>query len=137
MMKMLALYPLLLVPDVEATAQFYEQNLGFTRVFSSDWYVHLRSPADQVYELAVIHYQHDTIPEVSRKPTSGLLLSFEVADSAAEHARMLAAGVEIVQPLRDEVFGQRHFIASDPNGILLDIITQIEPDPEWLKAQGQ
>ncbi|MCY1558852.1 hypothetical protein D9M68_958250 [compost metagenome] len=49
---------------------------------------------------------------------------------------MLAAGVNVVQPLRDELFGQRHFIASDPNGILLDIITQIEPDPEWLKAQG-
>lgn len=136
-MKMLALYPLLLVPDVEGTAQFYEQNLGFTRVFSSDWYVHLRAPAEQVYELAVIAYDHETIPEAGRKPTSGLLLSFEVADAAAEHARLLAAGVEVVQPLRDEVFGQRHFIATDPNGILLDIITPIEPDPEWLKAQGQ
>lgn len=137
MMKMMALYPLLLVTDVEGTAQFYEQHLGFTRVFSSDWYVHLRSPAEQVYELAVIAYDHDTIPEAGRKPTSGLLLSFEVQDAAVEYARMVAAGVTVAQPLRDEVFGQRHFIAADPNGILLDIITPIEPDPEWLKAQGQ
>lgn len=137
MMKMMALYPLLLVTDVEGTAQFYEQHLGFTRVFSSDWYVHLRSPAEQVYELAVIAYDHDTIPEAGRKPTSGLLLSFEVQDVAVEYARMVAAGVTVAQPLRDEVFGQRHFIAADPNGILLDIITPIEPDPEWLKAQGQ
>lgn len=135
MMKMLGLYPLLLVPDVEATALFYEQHLGFTRVFDSDWYVHMRSSAKEHIELAVIAYDHDTIPEISRKPTSGLLLSFEVEDAAAEHARMTAAGVEVVQPLRDEVFGQRHFIATDPNGILLDIITPIEPDPEWLKAQ--
>jgi catechol 2,3-dioxygenase-like lactoylglutathione lyase family enzyme len=137
MIKMLALYPLLMVPNVEDTAQFYEQNLGFTRVFSSDWYVHLRSPADQVYELAVMAYDHETIPEASRKPTSGLVLSFEVDDAAAEQARLLAGGVEVVQPLRDEVFGQRHFIASDPNGVLLDIITLIEPDPAWLMAQGQ
>lgn len=137
MMKMMALYPLLLVTDVEGTAQFYEQHLGFTRVFSSDWYVHLRSPAEQVYELAVIAYDHDTIPEAGRKPTSGLLLSFEVQDAAVEYARMVAAGVTVAQPLRDEVFGQRHFMAADPNGILLDIITPIEPDPEWLKAQGQ
>lgn len=137
MMKMMALYPLLLVTDVEGTAQFYEQHLGFTRVFSSDWYVHLRSPAEQVYELAVIAYDHDTIPEAGRKPTSGLLLSFEVQDAAVEYARMVAAGVTVAQPLRDEIFGQRHFIAADPNGILLDIITPIEPDPEWLKAQGR
>lgn len=137
MMKMMALYPLLLVTDVEGTAQFYEQNLGFTRVFSSDWYVQLRSPAEQVYELAVIGYDHETIPEPLRQPTKGLLLSFEVEDAAAEYDRMVAAGVEVVQPLRDEVFGQRHFIAVDPNGVMLDIITPIEPDPEWLKAQQQ
>ena len=137
MMKMMALYPLLLVTDVEGTARFYEQHLGFTRVFSSDWYVHLRSPAEQVYELAIIANDNDTIPEAGRKPTSGLLLSFEVQDAAVEYARMVAAGVTVAQPLRDEVFGQRHFIAADPNGILLDIITPIEPDPEWLKAQGQ
>ncbi|WP_316357897.1 VOC family protein [Devosia sp.] len=136
MLKMLALYPLLLVTDVEGTAQFYERHLGFTRVFSSDWYVHLRSPAAQVYELAIIAHDHDTIPQAGRKPTSGLLLSFEVEDAAAEHARLLAEGVEVVQPLRDEVFGQRHFIAVDPNGILLDIITPIEPDPEWLAANS-
>ena len=41
----------------------------------------------------------------------------------------------IVQALRDEVFGQRHFIAADPNGILVDVITPIEPDPDWLAAQ--
>ena len=135
MMKMLSLYPLLLVTNVDATARFYEQHLGFVRVFDSDWYVHMRSSAKDHIELAVIAYDHDTIPEISRKPTSGLLLSFEVEDAAAEHARLTAAGVEVVQPLRDEVFGQRHFIATDPNGILLDIITPIEPDPDWLKAQ--
>lgn len=96
----------------------------------------LRSPASQVYELAMIAFDHDTIPEISRKPTSGLLLSFEVQDAATEYARMLAAGLTVMQPLRDELFGQRHFIIADPNGIMLDIITPIAPDPDWLAAQG-
>ncbi|PFN00621.1 glyoxalase/bleomycin resistance/extradiol dioxygenase family protein, partial [Bacillus cereus] len=30
-------------------------------------------------------------------------------------------------PLRNEEFGQRHFITSDPNGVLIDIITIIPP----------
>ena len=129
-------YPLLLVRDVIGTAAFYQTHLGFEAVFTSDWYIHLRSAATPTLELAVIAYDHDTIPAPGRQPTSGLLLSFEVADAGAEHARLTAAGVEIAQSLRDEVFGQRHFIAADPNGILLDIITPIEPDADWLAAQG-
>lgn len=129
-----AYYPLIQVEDVVATAQFYCETFGFTPVFESDWYVQLRAP-NSPHELAIIAFDHDTIPPQGRKVTSGLLLSFEVADAAAEAERLAEAGVPIVQLLRDEVFGQRHFIAADPNGILLDVITPIEPDPEWLKSQ--
>ncbi|GLQ11313.1 glyoxalase [Devosia yakushimensis] len=134
-MKMLNSYPLLQVDDVAATAAFYQAHLGFAPVFESDWYVHMRSSAREHIELAVIAYDHETIPEAGRKRTSGLLLSFEVEDAAQEYERLTEAGIPIAQPLRDEVFGQRHFIASDPNGILLDIITPIEPDAAWLASQ--
>jgi uncharacterized glyoxalase superfamily protein PhnB len=135
-MTISSLYPLVLVEDVDTAARFYEQHFGFTRVFDSDWYVHLRSPAQSVYELALIVFDHETIPAAGRAPTTNLILSFEVDDAAADHERLVAAGVTIAQPLRDEVFGQRHFIATDPNGIMLDVITPIEPDPEWLKANS-
>jgi hypothetical protein len=47
-------------------------------------------------------------------------------------------------PLRSEDFGQRHFITSDPNGVLIDVIKVIPPsaeyasqyDEETLKAMG-
>lgn len=133
---MRSLYPLILVQNVEASAVFYEKHFGFTRVFSRDWYIHLRSPAQSVYELAVIAFDHETIPPAGRAPTKNLVLSFEVEDAAAVHARFVSAGVTIIQPLRDEVFGQRHFIATDPTGIMLDVITPIDPDPEWLKANS-
>jgi len=136
-MQFNSLYPLLQVRDVAATARFYREHLGFTPVFESDWYIHLRGDSPAVYELAVIAHDHDSIPERGRRPTSGLILSFEVGDAAAAHDRLVASGVEVVQPLRDEIFGQRHFIASDPNGVLLDIITPIDPDPAWLAAQQQ
>ena len=131
-----AYYPLLQVKDVATTAAFYQEHFGFTPVFSSNWYMHLRAP-NGPQELAIIAHDHDTIPSEGRRPTAGLILSFEVADAAAEAERFSAKGVRIAQALRDEVFGQRHFIAADPNGILLDVITPIEPDPEWLAAQGQ
>lgn len=128
------LYPLIQVRDVAATAAFYTQHFGFTPVFESDWYVQLRG-GDKANELAIIGFDHETIPLAGRHPTSGLILSFEVTDAAADAARLATAGVTIVQALRDEVFGQRHFIAADPNGILVDVITPIEPDPDWLAAQ--
>ncbi len=130
-----ALYPLLQVSNVANTADFYRDTFGFTTVFDTDWYVQLRAP-NSAHELAIIEYNHDSIPKVGRKPTSGLILSFEVEDATKLAAHFETASVPIVQPLRDEVFGQRHFIAADPNGILLDVITPIEPDPEWLAAQG-
>lgn len=131
-----SLYPLIQVADVEGTARFYETHLGFTRIFSTDWYVQLRATADHPFEIALIVHDHATIPEPGRGPTKAMLLSFYVEDAAAEHARLAAAGVPIAQPLRDEVFGQRHFIAIDPNGLYLDIITAIEPDPDWLAANS-
>ena len=126
-MQTQSFYPLLQVGDVEQTARFYEQHLGFARIFDSDWYVQLRATADHPFEIAVIAHDHDSIPRPNRVLTTGVILSFYVADPRAEHDRLAAAGVRIVQPLRDEVFGQRHFIAADPNGILLDIITPIDP----------
>ena len=129
------LYPLLHVRDVSASSRFYQAHFGFSPVFESDWYVQLRG-GTKGHELALIAFDHETIPPQGRQPTANLILSFEVADAAADAARLERAGVSIVQPLRDEVFGQRHFIAVDPNGILLDVITPIEPDPDWLAAQG-
>ena len=130
-----AYYPLLQVADVAETARFYRETFGFTPVFESDWYMHLRAP-NSPHELAIIAYDHDTIPPEGRRSTTGLILSFEVEDAAADAERLEKAGVRIAQPLRDEVFGQRHFIAADPNGILLDVITPIDPDPDWLAAQA-
>ncbi len=127
-------YPLIQVEDVEATTRYYETHFGLSRSFSSDWYVQLRAASDHPFELAVIRYDHDSIPPVGREVTRGLILSFYVADAAAEERRLAAAGLTIAQPLRDEVFGQRHFIVSDPNGLLIDVITPIEPSAEFLAS---
>lgn len=40
---------------------------------------------------------------------------------------VLDGGVPAELELRDEPPGQRHFIIADPNGVLVDVITPIEP----------
>lgn len=130
-MPLKSFYPVLLAEDVEASARFYTEHMGFSDVFRSDWYVSLKHRENPAYELAILQRTHQTIPEEFRKQTSGLLLNFEVSDARAEFERFRKAGLRVVLPLRDEAFGQRHFIGVDPEGVMVDIIEEIPPSPEF------
>ena len=131
-MKITSYYPVLMTSDVAGTADFYCTHFGFEAQFTSDWYVHLQSQAHPSVCLAVLDGGHDTIPESARGHAAGVILNFEVDDPNAVYARLQAAGLPILLPLRDEPFGQRHFITSDPNGVLIDIIKPIPRTGEFV-----
>lgn len=131
-MKCSQFYPVLMTQRVSETAQFYVDHFGFSRAFDSDWYVHLQSAETPSVNLAVLQSSHATIPAAARANVAGLSINFEVDDVDAEYQRLKAAGLPILQSLRDEAFGQRHFITQDPNGVLIDIITPIAPSAEFL-----
>jgi catechol 2,3-dioxygenase-like lactoylglutathione lyase family enzyme len=126
-MKTTSYYPVIMTDDVAGTAAFYVANFRFKPVFEAEWYVHLTSSEDRRVNLAILDGSHETVPESGRGRVSGLILNFEVKDVDAEHAKVVAAGLPILRSLRDEDFGQRHFITADPNGVLIDIITPIPP----------
>ncbi len=123
-------YPVLFSPNPAAGGRFYVDHFGFEPTFESDWYVSLRHPATG-NELALLESDHPTVPAAFQGRVSSLLLNFEVADAGAVVDRLLAAGIEEVQPLRDEPFGQRHAILLGPDGVLLDVIQEIPPAPEY------
>lgn len=130
-MKVTSYYPVLMTADVAATAAFYRRHFGFVALFSADWYVHLQLDGDPAVNLAVLDGGHETIPELARGRACGLLLNFEVEDVDAVHDRLRAAGLPILRSLRDEEFGQRHFITADPNGVLIDVIKPIPPSADY------
>lgn len=134
-MKASQYYPVLMVEDVAAISAFYQTHFRFRPLFESDWYAHLQSAEDETVNLAILDGDHDTIPEASRGRASGVLLNFEVADVDAVYVGVKAAGLPILLDLRDEAFGQRHFITSDPAGVLIDVITPIPMTGEFA-AQG-
>jgi len=130
-MKCTQYYPVIQTNDVATTKAFYVENFRFAVAFDSDWYCHLQSRDDPAVNLAVLQGDHETIPLMGRGTVNGLILNFEVDDVDAEYDRAIAGGLPILKPLTDEAFGQRHFITSDPNGVLIDIIKPIPPSPEF------
>ena len=130
-MKAVSYYPVIMTADVAGTAAFYIDHFGFEALFSADWYVHLQSKESEHVALAILDGSHETIPETGRGTVSGLLLNFEVEDVDAVYERLKAAGLPIRLDIRDEDFGQRHFITADPNGVLIDIIKPIPPNAEY------
>lgn len=130
-MKTTSYYPVIMTSDVAATAAFYVEHFDFTVMFSSDWYVHMQEKDNDNVALAILDGAHSTIPIASRGTASGLLLNFEVENVDDVYQRIKAAGLPIRLDLRDEDFGQRHFLTSDPNGVLIDIIKPIPPMGEF------
>jgi catechol 2,3-dioxygenase-like lactoylglutathione lyase family enzyme len=120
-MKTTSYYPVIMTDDVAGTAAFYETHFRFEALFNSGWYIHLQSKEDEKVTLAVLDGK-----------VSGLLLNFEVEDVDAVYDAVRAADLPILLDIRDEDFGQRHFITADPNGVLIDVIKPIPPKGEYV-----
>jgi uncharacterized glyoxalase superfamily protein PhnB len=132
-MQITQYYPVLAVEEVAAAGAFYQQHFDFKVVFEADWYIHLQHRTQPEVNLAILDCRHETIPEGYRRPAQGVLINFETDDVDAAFARAQKAGLPILLGLRDEAFGQRHFITSDPNGILIDVIKVIPPTAEFAR----
>lgn len=129
-MRLTSFYPVLCSSRLAETQRFYTEHFDFATTFVADWYVSLRRP-DGV-ELALLDPTHPTLPAGHRVPVQGVLLNLEVDDVDAEWERLVVRGA--LRPeleLRDEDFGQRHFIVADPDGVLVDVITEIPPRGEF------
>jgi catechol 2,3-dioxygenase-like lactoylglutathione lyase family enzyme len=132
---MTSFYPVVMTDDVAASAAFYVEHLGFETTFEADWYVSLRHGA---FELAVLRHDHETVPTDFRRTASGILLNYEVDDARAAFDRLVTrAGLEVARDLRDEAFGQRHFIVVAPGGVLVDVIENIAPAAEYADAYAE
>lgn len=126
------IYPVLMTDKIEKSNLFYKTYFGFAEVFTSDWYISLSHPNGG--ELALISANHETIPAPNRFTAKGIFINIEVKNAAQMYDAIQKQDESIiVMSLRDEEYGQRHFMVEDPNGVLIDIIEQIPPSEEFQK----
>jgi catechol 2,3-dioxygenase-like lactoylglutathione lyase family enzyme len=133
------IFPAVCAVDVAATRDFYVDLFGFRVIFDSGWYVQLEAPGGTGRQIGIVERDHHSVPAGFRRDPAGVLISIEVDDVDAVHARVAAAGRPLPLSLRDEDFGQRHFMTTDPSGTLVDVITPIAPSAEYaeLYAAGE
>jgi len=82
-----------------------------------DWIVTLVSPGSPTAQISL---GRAAVPSA---PQSQLSLSIEVADVDAAHAQAKARGVPIIYPLTPEPWGVRRFHVTDPNGVVINVMS--------------
>lgn len=132
-MQLQSIYPVICTEKVKETATFYCDHFHFTLSFESDWYISLQSTSNPQQELAVMDLTHPSIPEGYRKHAAGVLINIEVEDVDSLYATLEDQGLAMALDLRSEEWGQRHFIVEDPSGLLVDVIQNIDPSPEFMQ----
>lgn len=115
------------VPDVEASARFAQEHLGFTEEMSDDGFVSLTHP-DAGFNVIFLRTGLGTFKPVDRAGSAGegLLLAFVVEDLDAEFARIEAAGARVVTPPETEPWGERYCQLADDNGIVWQLVQWVE-----------
>jgi catechol 2,3-dioxygenase-like lactoylglutathione lyase family enzyme len=123
--------------DPAASASWFVEHLGFTVGVDLGWYVNTQHPDHAAVSLDFIQRDHESWPEATRgKAIAGTLLAFLVADVDAEFERLRPTGLEVVLPPVTEPWGQRRFQVAGPDGLLVEILQSVPPDPQWLADHG-
>jgi catechol 2,3-dioxygenase-like lactoylglutathione lyase family enzyme len=128
MIEIEAMFPVMVTPNLDAVKQFYETVFGFNAVFyDPNFYLHLVSPSTGV-QLGFLLPNHDTQPAFLQSSMSadGYVISLEVKNAAEAYAEAKNLNLNIAMHLKEEDWGQTHFILQDPAGFRVDVVQHLE-----------
>lgn len=113
-----------MVPNIEAASldesrAFYVRLLGFEVGMDQGWIVGFVSPTNPTAQVQV--------SQAAEPRASGPHLTIEVGDVDHVYAKAQESGAEIVYPLTDESWGVRRFFVTDPNGVVINVMSHLPP----------
>jgi catechol 2,3-dioxygenase-like lactoylglutathione lyase family enzyme len=129
MIEVDAMFPVMVTSDLEAVKLFYESVFGFTAVFyDSNFYLHLISPNNNI-QLGFLLPNLASQPEFLHPMLSseGFIISLEVKDAALAYAEAKRMDLNLIMSLKQEEWGQIHFMIHDPAGFSIDIVQHLQP----------
>ncbi len=127
------LYFVVVTKKYKESIAFYQQNFGFEIAFGSSWFTYMQSPGERPFGLAIMGEDHPTAPPKLPpfQANAGAFLTLQVEDAKATFEKLKAQGATFTYSLHDEPWGQRRFSLTDPNGLFIDVVQQIEPKPGY------
>lgn len=116
------LHPLTITNKLTETADFYKTFFEFDEVFTSDWYIQLAHKNGA--EIAIMLPNLSNQPEILHKSHNGngIVFTFETDDATKAYNELKTKSAPFVYDLKDEEWGQRHFILEDPSGVYVDVV---------------
>ena len=131
-----SLFPDICSTNLPASRDYYVNLLNFNVVFEIDWYIQLQSPTDENLQIAFVQQKHNSVPKPYQQSPQGVIITVETDNVDLVYHKAIELKLPLALELRDEQWGQRHFMSIDPNGLLVDIVTMIEPTALFLKEHG-
>jgi catechol 2,3-dioxygenase-like lactoylglutathione lyase family enzyme len=115
-------FPDICVADVELSIEFYRSLLGLDVLVDHGWYAELGAGGRTL--VAFVQSGHETVPAITHTAPRGMLASFEVDDAAVAYAAATQLGCAVLVELVREL-GQHHFMVTDPDGAVVDVIERV------------
>lgn len=108
---------------VRESKDFYVNLFGCEVLYEGDddWFVLLQLGGG---ELGLMKPGQASQAQIFHKAFQGqgAWIAIDVEDVDAEYRRIRALGIPIEADIRDEPWGDRHFVVVDPNGIGVDVV---------------
>jgi uncharacterized glyoxalase superfamily protein PhnB len=128
MIEIDAMFPVMVAENLEAMKQFYETVFGFKAVFyDANFYLHIISPNNSI-QLGFLLPNLVSQPEFLHPVMSseGFVISLKVKNAALAYSEAQKMNLNFIMDLKQEEWGQIHFIIQDPAGFSVDIVQHLE-----------
>lgn len=119
----------IITEKIQETKAFYTETLGFGITFENDFYLLMHTP-DESAEISFLKPNHPSQKGIFQSAFNGkgVYFTIEVDNVDDIYEQLKKKGVPFEVEIRDEDWGDRHFVIVDPNGIGIDIVTYTAPE---------
>jgi len=109
-----------IVPDITSeqmddSRKFYAEFLGMDIAMDMGWILTFVSPGNPTAQITLLQKTESDTPNPN--------ISIEVEDVDAVHDKAVELGLPIVYPLTNEPWNVRRFFVTDPNGVIMNIMS--------------
>ena len=121
-------YSVYITNNLKASKEFYAKWLDFQVGFEASWFIYLQSKGEHKITFALIDEKHpSTPPSYGVFNGRGSFLTLQVEDAATVYNKLMERKAPIAYHLKKEDWGQIRFGLTDPNGLYIDIVQQVDP----------